>query len=276
MTSPELAALVDHRREDWQNPLEPVRSSNRFEWSDVDVVVAHYTAADDLIDGDPGEHADELDNYLRSTQHHYLTARGYSIGYNLALDWLGGIWELRGDDYECAANAGANPRAFAVLCLVDGDDRLTNHAAASFRRIVELARRKSPLDVDVTGHGLLPETTSGTLCPGAGIRLDLALGLLDSDTFNPPAPPAPPPEVSLMAALFIARRLETDTYVVGDGEADARTISQPAARRLIAARVAIGAPLFDYGSAVAGRKVAVQKLRDVTATGAVPQTLGLD
>ena len=175
----------DHPRTVWQDPNLPVRSSSLFEWSDVDQIVVHYTAADNLIDGDPGESADRLDDYLRSIQRYYVEQRGYSIGYNAAVDWLGGSWQLRGEDFECAANRATNNRSFAILVLVDGNDEATPEAVNTIRRLYWEADALSPLALTLIGHG--QTAGASTSCPGDGLRRQIAAGV-----FTQALTPTPP------------------------------------------------------------------------------------
>ena len=102
-------------------------------WPQIDTVVIHYTAADDLIDGDVGEDWAGIPAYLRAIQSSYLNRQptGYSVGYNWAVDQRGEVWELRGSDVKCAANRDHNDHCVAVLVLVDGDDQATPPAAAA-------------------------------------------------------------------------------------------------------------------------------------------------
>ena len=185
-----------HSRESWQDPLKPITGLLAV-WSLVTTLIAHYTADDDLIDGDPGERAEDLPAYMRAMQASYLRSRGYSLGYLFAIDWLGGVWEIRGFEFRSAANVGDirktgvknfNIYSGPILFLVDGNDRLTPEAAASARAVYaemerranrELGRPKPHSDVDFTS------------CCGDGIRLDISQGLLDP--FTAPAPiPTPP------------------------------------------------------------------------------------
>lgn len=183
-----LSVETLHSRETWQDPAQPVRGPQIAPWSDIDLgVIVHYTADDDLIDGDPGEHADQLDDYLRSIQNHYVTVRGYSIGYQWAVDWLGGVWELRGWDYHNAANLGrkyrkqhgmpdgwnANDHTVSILCLVDGNDPVTKEAAASVRAIVADAQRLAQRDLPVRAHQFLEWTS----CAGTGINAQVNAGV---------------------------------------------------------------------------------------------------
>ena len=184
--------LFTHARTTWQDPKLPV-TGPPIDWSRIDTVVIHYTAADDLIDGDPGESADNLPAYLRAIQRDYMTHRNppYSVGYNAAVDWLGGSWELRGYDIKCAANKGHNEHTFAILMLVDGNDMATTYAAAEVRRLIAQAEVLARRELKITGHGQLTNPNAATACPGTGLRGQVAIGEFSPRWF-PPLPPAPP------------------------------------------------------------------------------------
>lgn len=162
-----------HRREAWQDPALPVTgpAPTMDEW---DTFPLHYTAADDLIDGDPGEHAEDIPAFLRAIQRDYKTNRGYSIGYGFAVDWLGGVWELRGYDIKNAANLGWNHRTGPILCLVDGQDPLTDEALHSVCALLTEANRRTGRQLDLVGH----RDIGATLCPGGGIYGQIQLGLV--------------------------------------------------------------------------------------------------
>jgi hypothetical protein len=156
--------------------------------------VAHYTAADNLIDGDPGEHIGDMPRYIGNIQRDYATSRGYSVGYLFAIDYLGGVWELRGFDYKSAANAGHNEYTCPILMLVDGNDGVTAYAAASARAVWREFRRRA-LRADFKnrplGHGELYLTTgvgTPTPCPGTGVLTQLHNGVLDLDREVPKEP----------------------------------------------------------------------------------------
>lgn len=199
------------------------------DWSQIYRPVAHYTAADDLIDGDPGEHAEDLPAYIAAMQRDYSKNRGYNVGYLFAVDWLGGVWELRGFDYRSAANASHNTYTFPVLFLVDGDDRPTVEAAAAARAIWREARRRSssrvPFEGRPWGHGqLYLETGVGTptSCPGAGIRAALADGSLDLDYDAPTVPEPDIPDIPIigeddMTAVLWRHPKYREVFLVGAG-----------------------------------------------------------
>jgi hypothetical protein len=182
-----------HTRSDWVDPRFPV-SGPAFKWSTIEWVVIHYTAAINLIDGDPGENWSNIPAYLRAIHRDYLNRKpsGYSIGYNAAVDQRGESWELRGDTYKCAANANPdvpgdeNAKSFAILMLVDGQDPATHEAVVTVRDLVAQVRQQRP-DTKVVGHRDVDATT----CPGAGLYAQVTAG-----TFEPIAPsptPTPPP-----------------------------------------------------------------------------------
>lgn len=178
-----------HRREEWQNPLLPVNgpSPTMDEWTHL---ALHYTAADDLIDGDPGEHAEDLPAYLRAIQRDYETNRKYSVGYGFAVDWLGGVWEIRGFDIKHAANLHWNEETCTVLCLVDGADPLTPEALASVNAIYAEADRRAGIHLRPVGH----RDIGATACPGEGIYAQIQAGAVRPLAVVEPEPPAPPPE----------------------------------------------------------------------------------
>lgn len=189
-----------HPRALWVPPAPPI-TGPAIDWTRITDVAIHYTADDDLIDGDPGEYADQLDDYLRGIQIDYERRRGYSIGYNAAVDWLGGDWELRGWDIRCAANRPVNLTTWAILVLVDGNDMATPYAAAKIRRLVAEAERRARRELRITGHGQLPGASSQ--CPGSGLRAQIALGEFSPrwQPFPPPTPPELAPEADPMYYL---------------------------------------------------------------------------
>lgn len=156
----------DCRRAAWQDVEQPVVGPNSLPQR-VDKVVVHYTADDKIPANIP--------QFLRDMQAAYLRTRGYSLGYNCAVDQTGRTYEIRGFDIRCAANKEVNESSFAVLMLVDGDDAASPQAAAAVRQIVAAVQRWCGRGVDVVGHGQV----GATACPGAGLRQQVADGVFD-------------------------------------------------------------------------------------------------
>ena len=182
-----------HPRSHWEG-LQPHPVSGPLDFSgNNDTCVVHYTGADDLIDGDPGEYASQLPQYLANIQKSYVERRGYSIGYSFAVDWLGGVWQLRGWEFQSAANRNHNDHTIPILVLVDGQDGTTPEAAKSIRNIVREATRRAGRKVmAVTGHGRL--SGAATQCPGLGLLSQLDRGLFNPSNypFDNVAPPQVP------------------------------------------------------------------------------------
>lgn len=186
-----------HPRSAWQSAARPV-TGPALPWPQIDTVVIHYTAADDLIDGDVGEDWAGIPAYLRAIQSSYLNKQptGYSVGYNWAVDQRGEVWELRGSDVKCAANRDHNDHCVAVLVLVDGDDQATPPAAAAIRALVAEAEQRAGRHLAVVGHGQLQDPNHPTGCPGIGLRLQIAAGVFSPRVVPEPDPvpaPLPPP-----------------------------------------------------------------------------------
>lgn len=183
--------MIWHPRADWVG-AEPV-TGPAIRWADFDTVVAHYTAAPNLIDGDPGEQWGLLPQYLRSIHHDYLHNRpqpdgspGYSIGYCVAVDARGEAWELRGFDIKPAATKGHNDHAWPILLLVDGQDAATPEAVETVRELVTRAQGQAGRPLAIRGH----RDFAATQCPGDGVY-----GQVQDGTFRPRLVVADPPPV---------------------------------------------------------------------------------
>ena len=197
-----------HSRESWQDPNYPVFGP-ADDPGNNDTVVLHYTAADDLIDGDPGEHAEDLPAYMRSMQYHYVTRRGYSLGYLFAVDWLGGIWQIRGWEFQSAANRGHNDHTYPILCLVDGAAPVTDEAAASIRFLVAEAERRSGRGLRIVGHGDIGSTP----CPGVGIAGQIKAGLFSPALIAPEPLPTPTGPTHMIRISFPQAGKPTTEFV---------------------------------------------------------------
>ena len=194
---PGVATL--HTREDWLEPCYPMVGPAQRP-ANITQPVAHYSGALDLPDGDIGEFENEIPPFIRASQRDYWLHRdgtglticgrylpGYALGYMWWIDWLGGVWEVRGFDYQSAANADHNTYTAPIMFISDRDDPVSELAWQSARAVWREHRRRSgradfknrPL-----GHGELRTTTgigTPTACPGAAILNQLHQGLGDLD-----------------------------------------------------------------------------------------------
>jgi len=216
-----------HPRSEWEDRRYPIDATYRFKlddkgkpipgtgfmlsagtapklrWSDIVGCAVHYTADDDLIDGDPGEWAYQLPGYMRSMQLSYALHRAYSLGYNWAVDWLGGIWEIRGFDLKTAAHAPWNEEYVAVLVLVDGSDTTTPLADHSIRWIMDqCALRSQKFNYNnIVGH----KDLAATACPGDGAYRKVQEGVYWPSYVPPGAAtdPSLPPQGDNDVAMLI-------------------------------------------------------------------------
>jgi hypothetical protein len=184
-----------HSREVWATG-RPVASNYPFVWDKIEYVVIHWPGHDGVPDGDINDRTD-IGAYLRNAHERYLDDpnRGYSLGYSCAVDYLGGSWQIRGEDFRAASNAPTafNERAFSINYLTDLDGNHTDEGVAEVNRLINQVREIRP-DVKVIPHGDGPLYVPGatpTQCPGTKIR-----SLIETDVigaYPPSAPPVPDP-----------------------------------------------------------------------------------
>jgi len=195
-------------RTDWQNPAQPVVGP-RIVLSSITMLPAHYTAAATV----PRDTA----SYLRAIQNDYTVNRGYSIGYNFAIDQAGVAWECRGFDIKCAANKGMNDVTIAILCLVDGANAMNPAMVDTFRQLGAEAQRRVAAALLVVGH----RDIGSTACPGDGIYGQVVTGQLEPATNPDPKPepptPTPPEDDDMTAFIIINTQTGQPALCYGDG-----------------------------------------------------------
>lgn len=184
---------------------------------DVEYVATHYTSAIDLPDGDPDEIVGGVDGIralLARSHYDYLTNRtnggytrnsdgkrfpGYPLGYSFAIDWLGGVWEINGWDYQPAATSGWNGKALAFLMLTDradpGSDLMWKSHRALSREALRRGARIAPSRV--WAHGWFADRTgtgTATACCGDALKAQIVAGMGDwtKHNDNQPDPEEPP------------------------------------------------------------------------------------
>jgi len=159
------------KREMWQDAAKPITGPS-YNASKVTKGVVHYTGQVIV--------REDTRLWLQGTQSWYLAKRGYSLGYNFAVDKDGVAWEVRGFDYRCAANKGHNESSCAVVMLVNGQEKANHKMLHTARELFRLAG----VDQVVT-HGSLRTTR----CPGDGITAQVKGGLFDPAMSPPPQYP---------------------------------------------------------------------------------------
>lgn len=162
--------MFDMPRAVWEEPGYTVAehtNSKPVNWALVRQVVIHYTA-DKRANPDTAQ-------YLRNMQRSYVNNRGYSLGYNVAVDQAGLSWEIRGTDFRPAANINVNNTTFTILCLVDWEDPCNDVMVETVRELVGWTRAQTGERTPVVGH----RDVGSTNCPGSGIYNQIVDGVFE-------------------------------------------------------------------------------------------------
>jgi hypothetical protein len=178
-----------HQRQAWEDPAWPVTGPAAT--GVYDDFVGHYPGAGDVPDSDyrghvyvdPARFRDDLFGYYRQMQQSYAKpksegGRGYSVGYLLGIDYLGGLTVLRGFEFRNAANAGSkmpgnwNATSGSAQFVTDLTEPATDQALYTFAMVVAWLRHN--------GHRarvMRHDDGEYTSCPGAvGAQLSAGLG----------------------------------------------------------------------------------------------------
>lgn len=167
----------DFQRSDWLAGMP--FSGPAFDWSRITQVVIHYVGGGPNY-RPPANNAQSI----RNAHAFYLNRRGYSYGYNAEVvssvghPQDGSSWEIRGDRFRCAANAGVNEISFAVHVRQRDNEPPSPKAVEAIRGLVAQVRAKSPNHVRIVGHNGSGGSTR-TSCPGTGLQHAVVSGLFE-------------------------------------------------------------------------------------------------
>ena len=188
----------------WQDPAKPVNGPT-FSWNGILYQTMHYRGS--LTNPVPLDIA----AHLRASHASYLANRGYSYGYNAIVVSAPGhpqdgtSWEVRGERFRSAANAGANLTTFAIqVCQVDNAP-VSSKAIAEIKRLGAQLNEHAGRKLTIVGHGQVPGGTTITPCPGSGVKHAIDTGLLDPG----PYPQLPPPGLDEMQPIEPTRTYDT-------------------------------------------------------------------
>jgi hypothetical protein len=136
-----------------------------------------------------GKSQAEVERILRSIDTFHRNKNWGGIGYNVAVDYHGRIYEARGVDILGAHTGGRNTPNYGVVFIGDGRFNIPDKAVEALKQVVDLFQANSGKKLTVTGHG----NVAATQCPGSLIR-----AMIDRGEFNRPYPttapqPAPAP-----------------------------------------------------------------------------------
>lgn len=166
----------------------------------------HYPASGNVIMA--GMTAEQVAARLRGWRSYHVNTRGWSdIGYQVAVDGAGRVWDLRGIGRVPAASASpSNPDANrewgACLFVVGNSENPTAAAIEAFQhwRFTRWLARWPRADL-LSGHGQVPGAS--TSCPGSRLRALIAdRTLYRRPPTAPPPPPPPRPTIGRTEAMF--------------------------------------------------------------------------
>jgi hypothetical protein len=204
-------SLKYHKKaSDWELPKMEVAShtnSPPLPWDTIDKIAFHYTGGD-TVNRDTAKH-------LQASQSYYARVRGYSLGYNCAIDQDGVVWEIRGERFKCAANKGRNDETFAIHMLVDGQNPANPAMVAAARWMVTQIRNRSLNHISIVGHNDI----GNTQCPGLGISEQIRLGVFEPNIHEDVVD-----QETSMVILGVAERVHDSRQTVKHDDLEIRSV----------------------------------------------------
>jgi len=170
-------------RKEW-GALPLTKYTNKIKPGLRSQVVVHHTVTAE------GRTQREVEGILRRIDAQHRANGWGGIGYNLAVDYAGRVYEARGVDIHGAHAAGSNAKGYGVVYVGDGRKGITPEAVAAIKRLVVELQAYSLKKLEVVGH----YQVNSTACPGTHIIAELKKGTFDSPYPLPvPKPPVTPP-----------------------------------------------------------------------------------
>jgi nucleoid-associated protein YgaU len=160
-----------------QKIAPPVRTS----------VVIHHSVTSE------GKTQAQVEAILRKIDDQHRKNGWGGIGYNLAVDYDGRIYEARGIDILGAHATGMNTKGYGICYIGDGRKGITPKAVKGIEAAIVMLQNHSAKKLKVVGH----RDVGSTACPGDKIYV-----LITGGKFNikyplvapkPPKPPVKPP-----------------------------------------------------------------------------------
>jgi len=150
------------------------------------VVIHHSVTAE-------GKTQAEVEGILRRIDDQHRNNGWGGIGYNIAVDFAGRVYEARGIDIHGAHASGSNMVGYGICYIGDGRKRITPEALSAIRTLVIELQARSLKKLQVVGHNQV----NNTECPGPLIIAEITKGTFDSPYPLPkpvvPKPPVAPP-----------------------------------------------------------------------------------
>ncbi len=181
---------MDYRREYWTEPGYPITGPAPKQATTL--AVCHWSGSDSIP-------TDKV-SWLRSMQRDYVDNRGYSLGYWALVCQTGDAYQIRGNDFNSAANKGdkvsgnANDWTAPILFDVRYGEFASIQAIATAKRLWR--------SWGVTGRPVPHSDLDYTQCCGDALRVQIDAGEFDLDASEPPMPPPPMGDDDMLVNLI--------------------------------------------------------------------------
>jgi hypothetical protein len=133
-----------------QKIAPPIRTS---------VVIHHSVTAE-------GNTQKQVEATLRRIDAQHRSNGWGGIGYNLAVDYAGRVYEARGLDILGAHASGVNTKSYGICYIGDGRKRITDKGILGIKEAIVLVQNHSAKALKVVGH----QNVNATACPGDKIQ----------------------------------------------------------------------------------------------------------
>lgn len=154
-------------RKQWgATPL--TRFTNKIKPSYRTGIVIHHSVTAE------GKSLAEVARILKQIEAGHLARNLGGIGYNLAVDFAGRIYEARGINVLGAHTADANARNYGIVFIGDTRKRITDDAVDGLKQAIAMLEKNSKKDLQLFGHGDLRPTA----CPGPKLNALIESGAL--------------------------------------------------------------------------------------------------
>jgi hypothetical protein len=199
LSSPASGVII--KREQWgakpltaySNTIGPARRTR---------IVIHHSVTSE------GTSQAQVESILRRIDDQHRGKGWGGIGYNLAVDYDGRVYEARGIDIMGAHSYGANTNGYGVVYIGDGRKGITPKAVNAIKGLVASLQGRSSKKLNVVGH----KDVNSTACPG-----DKIYDLVKSGAFNMqyplvPVAPTPPPPTPSPVGIPVNGKLDRVTW----------------------------------------------------------------
>jgi hypothetical protein len=148
------------------------------------IVIHHSVTAE-------GKNQAQVEAILRRIDEQHKANGWGAIGYNLAVDFAGRVYEARGIDLHGAHAVGSNGKGYGICYIGDGRNGVTPEALTAIKKLVAELQARSLKKLEIVGH----HQVNNTACPGTHLIAELKKGTFNIPypLYTPPAPKPPTP-----------------------------------------------------------------------------------